>query len=252
MHWHHRRGENQRQKKNAAPQRPWQLAPCGLPQRNADHQRYPHRGADERKGIGNLIEAHVDDDIDHDRGDQNQGHDEHARPVDHDAGDGVLGDGRVALLLQRGRDPEHKHRRARGDIRFEHLQRMDAVDPHHGRRGVADDAARAARVGRGDNRREITDVNLVAEHRARDGTADERRRDVVQKAGQHKDHHQQDESALPVVRQELGQSRGDIARLEVLGQQRKPEQQSEQIHEQHPFMAKMRKPAAHAGAFGKG
>src|ERR1700680_476983 len=78
--------------------------------------------------------------FDHDRSDQNQRYDEHSHPIDHDAGDWLLGDRRVALLLQSGRDPENEHRRASPNIRFEHLQRVPAIDPHHGRRRVADDA----------------------------------------------------------------------------------------------------------------
>ena len=75
----------------------------------------------------------------------------------------------------------------RRDIGLDHLERRHAVDPHHRRRRVADDAARAAGVRRGDDRGEVADVHLAAEHDARDRSADQRGRDVVEERREHED-----------------------------------------------------------------
>src|SRR6185437_15422649 len=67
---------------------------------------------------------------------------------------------RMPPLLERGRNAEN-HQRDRGrDVRLEDGQRRHAVDPHHRRRRVADDAARAARIRCRDDRGEIADVYL--------------------------------------------------------------------------------------------
>ena len=47
----------------------------------------------------------------------------------------------------------------------------------------------------------------------------------------------QHEAALPVVRKDPRQERGQAAALEMVGQQGKPEQQAEQIGKRHPFVA---------------
>ena len=65
------------------------------------------------------------------------------------------------MLLERCRNAEDQQRDRCRDIGLGNLERADAVDPHHGRRGVADDAAGAAGVGRRDDRGEIADMDLA-------------------------------------------------------------------------------------------
>src|SRR6185369_1178273 len=79
-------------------------------------------------------------------------------------------------------------------------------------------------------------MHLVAEHRGGDRAADDSRGDVVEERGQHEDHHQQHEAALPVVGQPVRQYRGNLAPLEVVRKQCETEQQAEQIGEDHPLM----------------
>ena len=74
----------------------------------------------------------------------------------------ALHDRRMRVLLQRGRDAAHDQRDARRHVGMQHVERAHAVDPHHGRGGVADHAARAARVRRRHERRDVTDVHLAA------------------------------------------------------------------------------------------
>jgi len=52
-------------------------------------------------------------------------------------------DRRMALLLQRRRNAADDERHAGANVGFHHVERIHAVDPHHGRRRVADHAARA-------------------------------------------------------------------------------------------------------------
>ncbi len=105
-----------------------------------------------------------------------------------------------------------------------------------------------ARVRRGDDRSEIADVHLAAEHRHRHRAADHRRGDIVEEARQHEDHHEQDERAFPVAGQEARQERGNAAVLEVLGKQREAEQEPQQIREDHPFVQQMQPEAGESRA----
>ena len=130
-----------------------------------------------------------------------------ADPLDLEADRRFPDDRRVAMLLERRRNGEDRKRDDGGDIGLHHRQRTDAVDPHHRGRGVADDAAGAAGVRRRDDRGEVADVDFAAEHMARHGAADQRRRDVVEEARQHEHDHQQRDAALPVVGQDRPASR---------------------------------------------
>lgn len=94
-------------------------------------------------------------------------------------------------------------------------------------------------------------MDLAPEHHPCNRPTDQRRRDVVEERRQDEDHHQQQERAFPVVGQQSRQPRGDIARLEVLRQQREAEQQSEEIREQHPFTPKVGDQSFDAGTFGE-
>jgi hypothetical protein len=152
------------------------------------------------------------------------------------------------LLLEGCRDAKHKHRNPRRDVSLHYAEWAHARDPHHRRRGIADDAARAASVGGGHHGREITDVHLL-EDVARNGSADQGGRDVVEEARQHEDDDQENEPAGPVVRQERRHFVGDAAFLEVARQHRKAHQQQKQIGERHPFMVQMERETAETGAF---
>ena len=248
LHRHQRSAHDQRKKEHAAfecarQQRPRRPAP-----QRSDEDRGPHPCADERETVRIRAELHVDDHVDDDRGEQNGRDDRDARPVDARAGGGALRDRRVALLLQRGGDAEDQHRGAGGNEGLQHVQRVDTIDPHHGGGGVADHAARAARVRCGDDRRQVADMHLAAEHRAGDGAADQRGGDVVEERRQHADHPQQHEAALPVVRQVARQHRRHLACLEVVGKQREAEQQAEKVGENHPLVQHVQRKTFHPRA----
>jgi hypothetical protein len=106
-----------------------------------------------------------------------------------------------------------------------------------------------AGIGRCDDRRQVADVDLAAKHRAGDRAADQRGGDVIQEARQHENHEKQHQPAFPVVGQQFWQPLRNAAGLEVLGQQRKAEQQAQQVGEQHPFLAEVIEPAGDAGSF---
>ena len=91
-------------------------------------------------------------------------------------------------------------------------------------------------------------MHLAAKHGHGDGAADHRRRDVVEKARQHEDHHQQYETALPVIGQKFRQPRRYLAFFKVLGQYRKAEQQAEQVGENHPLVREVQAEARDAVA----
>jgi hypothetical protein len=87
-------------------------------------------------------------------------------------------------------------------------------------------------------------MDAAVEHPRRHGAADQRRRDVVQEGREHEHHDQQDETALPVVRQVAGQDVGNAAVLEVAGQDGETQQQAQQVGDGHPFVHQV---AAQAG-----
>jgi len=146
---------------------------------------------------------------------------------------------RMALLLNGSGHREDQHRNDSRDIGLHHGEGTDARDPHHGRGGVADDAARSAGVRGRDDRREIADVNLALEHVPRNGAADQGGGDIVEEARQHEHQDEQDNAALPIVRQQRRHLIRNPAFLEMPGQQRKPHQEQEQIGERDPLMRHM-------------
>ena len=152
------------------------------------------------------------------------------------------------MLLQRCRDAVDQEARYRRHIGLQDGQRADAVDPHHGRGGVADHAARAAGVRGRDDRGEIADVDFALEHVARHRAADQRGRDVVEEARQHEHDGEQREPALPSVGQERRHLVRNAAVLEVPGQDRKAHQQQEQVREDHPFVLHVQAEAGQSGA----
>ena len=83
---------------------------------------------------------------------------------------------------------------------MKHGKRADARDPEHRRRGVADNAASPAGVGRGDNRCEVTDADAALEDMPCDGRADERRGDIVEERGDNEHENQKHETPGPIVR----------------------------------------------------
>jgi hypothetical protein len=143
---------------------------------------------------------------------------------------------------------EYHQRDARGDIRLDHVERTDAVQPHHGRRGVADHRAGAAAIRGRDDGGEVADMHLALEHARRHRGADQRSGDIVEEAGQHEDDHQQHEGAHPAFGQQPGQHLRHAAVLEMPGQQRKADQQAQQVGEQHPFVGHVHAESRDAGA----
>ena len=150
----------------------------------------------------------------------------------------------------RRRDAEDEKRDGGGNDRLEDRRRRDAGDPHHRGGGVADHAPGAAGVGGGNDRGEITDVHLAAEKLVRHGAADQRRGDVVEKAGENPDHHQKHESAFPIVAAEILAGRpGTWLFSKCRDEQGEAREQTKQVGEDDPFVAEMRQrsPPARAG-----
>ena len=77
---------------------------------------------------------------------QDEDDDRHARPVNHVRGLCVPDDRGIALLRLGRLKAEHEERGGRGDVGVQDFAWRHAIDPHHRRRRVADDAARSARV----------------------------------------------------------------------------------------------------------
>ena len=174
--------------------------------------------------IGQFVEAQIDGDVGGDREDKDQRHDTQTGFVHPGVLVSVLDDGAVGVLLL-GADEGNDQQGAKGsDIGVENDQGADAVDPHHGGRRVADHRAGAAGVRGGNDGGEETDMHLAAEKLMRHGTADQRRGDVVEEAGEDEDHHQHHETAFPVVRQVLGQDDRHVALLEMAREQAKAHQ----------------------------
>ena len=81
------------------------------------------------------------------------------------------------------KDSEGGNRR---NIGLQDGKRTDTGNPHHGGRGVADDASRATGVRCRDNRGEIADMDLALKDVPRHRAADQRRGDIVEDARQMK------------------------------------------------------------------
>src|SRR5581483_6058089 len=126
--------------------------------------RGPHGKADDGQRVEQLGIAQVGNDVRDDGGDKNEHDDEDARPLDAQARGSVLDDRGIALLLDGGRYAADDEGDAGGDEGLDHAQGADAVDPHHGGGGVADHAARASGIGRGDDGGEKADMHLAPEH----------------------------------------------------------------------------------------
>ena len=133
------------------------------------------------------------------------GNDGNAHPFDVEIGRCFFDDRRIAVLLQRRRNAEDDEGDSGRDKGLEHAERAHAVDPHHGRGGVANHASRAAGIGGRDDGREIADVHLAAEHLLRHGAADQGGGDVVEKA---RDHGHEARAARRPPFQSSGRKRG--------------------------------------------
>ena len=82
-------------------------------------------------------------------------------------------------------------------------------------------------------------MHLGLEQLVGHGAANQRGGDIVQKAGNHKHHHQQRKAALPVVGQVFGQNHRHMAFFKMPGQDGKAGEQAEQIGHRHPFVVQM-------------
>ena len=114
-------------------------------------------------------------------------------------------DRREPLLGARGGRREDEERDDGGDVGMQDVDGRDVVDPHHGRRRVAQDAAGAAGIRSRDDRGEVADLDASAEQRMRGGTADQGRGDVIQESGSDEYDAEQCECPGPVVGQVVRQ-----------------------------------------------
>ena len=144
------------------------------------------------------------------------------------------------LLAARPRTPNTSSATTAADVGVQHIERRDAVDPHHRRGGVADDAARAAGVGRGDDGREKADVHL-----ARNSVcAIAPPISAAAMLSRNDDSTNTIASSAKQPFQSSGSSRGSasghVALLEMARQEREAEQQARQVRDDHPFVRQMR------------
>ena len=121
----------------------------------------------------------------------------------------------------RGNAEDHEGDRS-GDVRLEHRERRNAVDPHHRRRRVADDAARPARIRSGDDRGEKSDVHLVPIHDTGNRAADQRAAMLSRNDDSTKIITSRTNPPFQSSGSRREQPRGNVARLEMLRQQREP------------------------------
>ncbi|MES1206683.1 MAG: hypothetical protein ABUS79_12170 [Pseudomonadota bacterium] len=137
--------------------------------------------------------------------------------------------------------PEDREGDERAQVGRQHRRRPDSFQPHHRGRRVADDAAGAAAVGRRHDPGDVPGVQPPEEPRRRDD-ADQRRRDVVQYARHQPDQRQQAETAGRAARKQPGQALGKMRPLEVIGDQREPDQQAAQVGQLGPLTLEVRHP----------
>jgi hypothetical protein len=106
-----------------------------------------------------------------------------------------------------------------------------------------------AGVRRGDDRREIADVHLAAEHHARDRAADQRRGDVVEERRQHEDHRRAARSRPSSRRAAIGAATPAPGWPRNASTAARSRREAEQVREQHPLVAEVREEAAESRAF---
>ena len=140
------------------------------------------------------------------------------------------------MLLDRGRNREDRERHHGRDIGLHDAERTDAVDPHHRRRRIADNAAGAAGVGGRYDRNEIADMDLPPKDVTRDRAPDQRSGDVIEKTRQHENDDEKEDAAFPVIGQHGRHFVRYPAFLEVSRQNGKPHQQQEQVRQRDPLV----------------
>jgi hypothetical protein len=89
-------------------------------------------------------------------------------------------------------------------------------------------------------------MHFGAEELMRHRATDQRSSDVIQKTGKNPHHHQQDETALPVMRKILWQRHRHVTFFKMARQQRKTHQQTKQVDEDDPFVLDVRYKSDHA------
>ena len=189
------------------------------------------------------VHAHV-----HGDGADEDDHDDcDPRPVDDERRLGVLDDRRKALLRPRRGNAEHDERDGGSDVGVQDFDGRDAADPHHRRRGIADDASRAARIRGRDDGREVADADAAAKQRVRHGAADQGGGDVVEETGNHEHDREQCERAGPVVGKPGREFLRQAALLEMRGEQREADEQEEQVDEDHRLVREVGRESVDAG-----
>jgi len=186
--------------------------------------------------------AHVDDHVRSDSSHQDRQYDTNAHPINLRPVLDVLHDGRVALLLEGGRKTTDQQRGTSPHVCVQHIQRGHAIDPHHCRSRISHDAARATSVRGRDDGRKVAEVH-APEERMRHCATYHRARDVVEKRRQDEDDREQEECALPVIRQHVRQCERHVTLLEVTGEQCETEQQTPEVSDDYPLVSEMTRKA---------
>ena len=90
-------------------------------------------------------------------------------------------------------------------------------------------------------------MHLAAIYSERGGCSDHCRGNVVQEAGNREHAEQQNERSKPAAGQDAGQCRRNAALFEMTGEYLEANQETEQVYQDHPFMAKVRRQPCKAG-----
>src|SRR6266550_4505630 len=90
-------------------------------------------------------------------------------------------------------------------------------------------------------------MHFGAEELMRHRATDQRRSDVVEKTGKNPYHHQQQETAFPIMRKILRQNQRHMAFLEMARQQSETHEQAKKVRKDDPLVADVRYKSNHAG-----
>ncbi len=180
--WHHACAQDQAQQEDRAAGSFRQDVPGGWADQRADADRHKERRTDEREVVGDVGKPHVDGNV------GGQGYAEHhhddadACPVDVHVGFSILLDGLKRVLLSGGDDAGDGGGDDGSDVGVRDVEGGNTPDPHHGGGCIPHHRTSTAGVRRGDDCREVAEVDLVVVDRRCHRGANNGGSDVIQEA----------------------------------------------------------------------